>query len=155
MINQLSLSQLEHKAYAEDNQVALAILSKLDEEVEEAVELAATVNDADYSYTIFDAIQTVEFLISCIWYKLPKSKETKNRIMYMIKGLNEETSPHNNQVILFKYKASNIWCFKANAGQYGEYVQEHKFKATSFKEAQQLTISSLITLIKKGLELNI
>ena len=34
MINQLSLSQLEHKAYAEDNQVALAILSKLDEEVE-------------------------------------------------------------------------------------------------------------------------
>lgn len=155
MINQLSLSQLEHKAYAEDNQVALAILSKLDEEVEEAVELATTVNDADYSYTIFDAIQTVEFLISCIWYKLPQSKETKNRIMYMIKGLNEDTSPHNNQVILFKYKGSDMWRFKANAGQYGEDIQEYKFKASGFKEAQQRTINHLITLIKGGLELNI
>lgn len=155
MINQLSLSQLEHKAYVEDNQVALTILSKMDEEVQKAVEQATTINDADYSYTVFDAVQTVEFLINCTWHKLSETKETKNKIMYMIKGINEDTSPHNNQIVLFKYKGSDTWRFKASAGQYGEDIQEYKFKAGSFKEAQQATINHLITLIKKGLELNI
>ena len=50
MINQLSLSQLEHKARIENNDLALIILEKMGEELEEAVENALERNDADYSY---------------------------------------------------------------------------------------------------------
>lgn len=38
MINLLSLSQLEHKARIENNDLALIILEKMEEELEEAVE---------------------------------------------------------------------------------------------------------------------
>jgi len=57
MNNLLSLSQLEYKARIEDNELALIILNKMEEEIEEAVEQATTKNDADYSYEIFDAVQ--------------------------------------------------------------------------------------------------
>jgi len=40
MINQLSLSQLEHKARIENNNLALIILEKMEEELEESVENA-------------------------------------------------------------------------------------------------------------------
>ena len=53
----LSLSQLEHKARTEDNELALVILDKMEEEIENAVEQATTKNDADYSYEIYDAVQ--------------------------------------------------------------------------------------------------
>lgn len=150
MINQLSLSQLEHKAYAEDNQVALAILSKLDEEVDEAVEQAATVNDADYSYTIFDAVKTVQELLEVEWIK----EETKDTISYLIKGLHEDTSPYNNHLVITRYKSSENYTLTVNGGQYGEDIQVEKFLAKGFKEAQTTAIKLTINLIKRGLELN-
>ena len=53
MLSFLSLSQLEHKARIEDNELALVILDKMEEEIENAVEEATTKNDADYSYDVF------------------------------------------------------------------------------------------------------
>ena len=149
----LSLSQLEHKARIEDNELALIILSKLDEEIEDAVELA-TKNDADYHYEIWDAVNAVECLINAIWYKVEETKLTKDKIIYMIKGLHEDTSPHNNQVKLWKYKGSDVWRLEVNAGQYGEQIEEAKFNAAGFKEAQQTAVNQIILMIKKGLELN-
>ena len=154
MINQLSLSQLEHKARIENNNLALIILEKM-EELEEAVENALTTNDADYSYKVFDAVQAVEFLIDCIWYKVEETKETKDKIIYMAQGLHEDTSPYNNQILLFKSKGSDVWRLKVNAGQYGENTEETKFEAKGFKEAQEQATKKLVYWIKKGLELNV
>ena len=155
MINQLSLSQLEHKARIENNDLALIILEKMEEELEEAVENALTTNDADYSYEVFDAVQAVEFLIDCIWYKVEETKGTKDKIIYMAQGLHEYTSPYNNQILLFKSKGSDVWRLKVNAGQYGEDSEETKFEAKGFKEAQQVATKQIIMMIKKGLELNV
>ena len=155
MINQLSISQLEHKARIENNDLALIILEKMEEELEEAVENALTTNDADYSYEVFDAVQAVEFLIDCIWYKVEETKGTKDKIIYMAQGLHEDTSPYNNQILLFKSKGSDVWCLKVNAGQYGEDTEETKFEAKGFKEAQQVATKQIIMMIKKGLELNV
>ena len=154
MNNLLSLSQLEHKARIEDNELALAILDKLEDEIEKAVEKATEKNDADYHYEIWDAVNAVECLINAIWYKVEETKLIKDRIIYMIQGLHEDTSPHNNQVKLWKYKGSDVWRLEANAGQYGEQIEETKFNAAGFKEAQQTAVNQLITMIKKGLELN-
>ena len=155
MINQLSLSQLEHKARIENNDLALIILEKMEEELEEAVENALTTNDADYSYDVFDAVQAVEFLIDCIWYKVEETKGTKDKIIYMAQGLHEDTSPYNNQILLFKSKGSDVWRLKVNAGQYGEDTEEIKFEAKGFKDAQQVATKQIIMMIKKGLELNV
>ena len=119
MINLLSLSQLEHKARIENNNLALIILEKMEEELEEAVENTLTTNDADYSYEVFDAVQAVEFLIDCIWYKVEETKETKDKIIYMAQGLHEDTSPYNNKILLLKSKVDDVWCLKVYAGQYG------------------------------------
>lgn len=152
----LSLSQLEHKARIEDNELALIILDKMEEEIENAVEEATVKNDADYSYEIFDAVQTVEWLVfEAEWYKAEETKQTKDRIIYMIQGLHEDTSPYNNQVKLWKYKGSDNWKLEVNAGQYGEQIDEAKFTAAGFKEAQQLATKQIVAWIKKGLELNI
>lgn len=150
MINQLSLSQLEHKAYTEDNLVALAILSKLDEEIGEAVEQATSVNDADYSYDIFDAVKTVQELLEAEWIK----EETKDTISYLIKGLHEDTSPYNNHLVITRYKSSDSYTLTVNGGQYGEDIQTEKFLAKGFKEAQNTAIKLTINMIKRGLELN-
>ena len=158
MINLLSLSQLEHKARIENNNLALIILEKMDEELEESVDEALQSlqgNDADYSYKVFDAVQAVEFLIDCIWYKVEETKETKDKIIYMAQGLHEDTSPYNNQIVLSKYKGSDVWHLKVNAGQYGENTEETKFEAKGFKEAQQVATKQIIMMIKKGLELNV
>ena len=155
MINQLSLSQLEHKARIENNNLALIILEKMEEELEEAVENALTTNDADYSYDVFDAVQAVEFLIDCIWYKVEDTKLTKDRIIYMIETLHEDTSCYNNQVKLWKYKGSDCWHLEVNAGQYGEQQDKDKFAAKGFKEAQEQATKKLVYWIKKGLELNV
>ena len=155
MINQLSLSQLEHKARIENNNLALIILEKMEEELEEAVENALTTNDADYSYEVFDAVQAVEFLIDCIWYKVEETKETKDKIIYMAQGLHEDTSPYNNQVKLWKYKGSDCWHIEVNAGQYGEQQDKDKFAAKGFKEAEEQATKKLVYWIKKGLELNV
>ena len=155
MINLLSLSQLEHKARIENNDLALIILEKMEEELEEAVENALTTNDADYSYDVFDAVQAVEFLIDCIWYKVEETKETKDKIIYMAQGLHEDTSPYNNQVKLWKYKGSDCWHLEVSAGQYGEQQDKDKFAAKGFKEAQEQATKKLVYWIKKGLELNI
>lgn len=154
MINLLNLDQLAHKAYCEDNHVALAILDKLEEEIEEVVEQATTKNDADYHYEIHDAVNAIECLIDAQWYKVEETKQTKDRIIYMIDGLHEDTSPYNNQVKLWKYKGSDGWRLEANAGQYGEQIESTKFSAAGFKEAQQLATKQTILMIKKGLELN-
>lgn len=155
MLNLLSLSQLEHKARIEDNELALIILDKMEEEIEEAVERATEKNDADYHYEIFDAVNAVECLINAEWYKVEETKQTKDKIVYMVKGLHEDTSPHNNQVKLWKHKGSDCWRLEVNAGQYGEQQDKDKFAAKGFKEAQQTSVNQLILMIKKGLELNI
>lgn len=155
MINLLNLDQLEHKAYCEDNKLALAILDKLDEEVEQAVEDATTTNDADYSYVISDAVNAIECLLDAQWYKVEEIKQTKDRIIYMLKGLHEDTSPYNNQVKLWKYKGSDGWRLEVNAGQYGEQTDEAKFIAAGFKEAQQLATKRIVRMVRDGLQLNI
>lgn len=155
MINQLSLSQLEHKARIENNDLALIILEKMGKELEEAIENALTTNDADYSYEVFDAVQAVEFLIDCIWYKVEETKETKDRIIYMIETLHEDTSCYNNQVKLWKYKGSDCWTLEVSTGQYGEQQDKDKFAAKGFKEAQEQATKKLVYWIKKGLELNV
>ena len=155
MLNQFNLNQLAHKANCDDNLLALAILDKLDDEIEEAVEQATEKNDADYSYEIFDAVNAVEFLIDCTWYKLDDTKHTKDRIIYMIETLHEDTSCYNNQVKLWKYKGSDCWHIEVNAGQYGEQQEKDKFAAKGFKEAQEQAKKKLVYWIKKGLELNV
>ena len=155
MLNQFSLDQLAHKADCEDNLLALAILGKLDDEIQEAVELATEKNDADYSYDVFDAVQAVEFLIDCTWYRLDESRLTKDRIIYMIETLHEDTSPHNNQVKLWKYKGSDCWHLEVNAGQYGEQQDKDKFEAKGFKDAQERASKQIVAWIKKGVELNV
>lgn len=114
-----------------------------------------TTNDADYSYDVFDAVQAAEFLIDCIWFRLEESRLTKDKIIYMCHGLHEDTSPYNNQILLFKSKCSDMWRLKVNAGQYGEDTEETKFEAKGFKEAQQVATKQIIMMIKKGLELNV
>lgn len=156
MLNQLSLSQLEHKAICEDNELALLILEVMEGELEEAVEKATEKNDADYHYEIFDAVQTVEWLVfEAEWYKVEETKQTKDRIIYMIKGLHEDTSPYNNQVKLWKYRGSDCWHLEVNAGQYGEQQEKDKFASKGFKEAQEQATKKLVYWIKKGLELNV
>ena len=155
MINLLSLSQLEHKARIEDNELALVILSKLEEEIEQAVEQATTKNDADYHYEIYDAVNAIECLINAEWYKVEETKLTKDRIIYMIQGLHEDTSPHNNQVKLWKYKGSDVWRLEVNAGQYGEQQESIKFNAAGFKDAQNQAVQDILSMIKRGLELNV
>lgn len=157
MLNLLSLSQLEHKARIEDNSLALAILDKIEEEVENAVEEATTKNDADYSYEIFDAVQTVEWLcFEAEWYKEEEeTKETREKIVYMLRGLHEDTSPYNNQVKLWKHKGCDIWNLEVNAGQYGEEQDHISFEAKGFKDAQERATKKLVYWVKKGLELNI
>lgn len=151
MINQLSLSQLEHKAYAEDNQVALAIFAKIEDEVSEAVERATSTDDADYSYTIYDAVNTIQELLKAEWVK----EETKDTISYLIKGLHEDTSCYNNHLVITRYKASEEWKLEVKAGQYGEEYNTEKFLAKGFKEAQNKAVESTIKMIKRGLELNV
>lgn len=155
MLNQFSLDQLAHKADCEDNLLALAILDKLDDEIQEAVELATEKNDADYHYEIFDAVNAVEFLISVEWYKVEETKQTKDRIIYMVQGLHEDTSCYNNQLKLWKYKGSDCWHLEVNAGQYGEQQEKDDFTAKCFKEAQEQATKKLVYWIKKGLELNV
>lgn len=153
MINQLSLSQLEHKALTDDNQLALAILSKLEDEIDDAVENATTTDDADYSYKIFDAVQACEFLIAADWMKdlFCDSKQ----IVYLINGLHEDTSPYNNHLAISRYKSSESWTLCVKGGQYGEDVKEQKFTAKGFKEAQEKAATLTIEMIRKGFELNI
>ena len=155
MLSQLSLSQLEHKAICEDNLLALAILDKLDDEIQEAVEQATEKNDADYHYEIFDAVNAVEFLISAEWYKVEETKLTKDKIVYMVQSLHEDTSCYNNQVKLWKYKGSDVWTLRVEAGQYGESSEELNFCSKGFKDAQEQATKKLVYWIKKGLELNV
>lgn len=155
MLNLFSLDQLAHKADCEDNLLALAILDKLNDEIQEAVEQVTEKNDADYHYEIFDAVNAIEFLISVEWYKVEETKLTKDKIVYMVQGLHEDTSCYNNQVKLWKYKGSDCWHLEVNAGQYGEQQEKDKFAAKGFKEAQELATKKLVYWIKKGLELNV
>ena len=156
MNNLLSLSQLEHKARIEDNELALLILDKLEAEVSEAVKQATEKNDADYHYEIFDAVQTVEWLVfEAEWYKVEETKLTKDKIIYMIEGLHEDTSPYNNQVKLWKYKGSDVWRLEVNAGQYGEQQESTKFNAAGFKDAQKQAVEDIFSMVKQGLELNV
>jgi len=156
MLNQFSLDQLAHKADCEDNLLALAILDKLDDEIQEAVELATEKNDADYHYEIFDAVNAVEWLcFDSYWYKLEETKQSKDKIVYMLHGLHEDTNCYNNQVKLWKYKGSDCWQLEVNAGQYGEQQDKDKFAAKGFKEAQEQATKKLVYWIKKGLELNV
>lgn len=62
---------------------------------------------------------------------------------------------YNNQLVLSKYKGSDVWRLKVNAGQYGEDTEETKFEAKGFKEAHQVATKQIIMMIKKGLELNV
>lgn len=155
MLNVLSLDQLAHKADCEDNLLALAILDKLDNEIQEAVELATEKNDADYSYEVFDAVNAVEWLVfEAEWYKVEENRLTKDKIVYMLQGLHEDTNPYNNQIKLWKYKGIDTWNLETNGGQYGESIETDKFHAAGFKEAQQKAVKKLVYWIKKGFQLN-
>ena len=155
MLNLLSLDQLAHKAYCEDNEVALAILDKLDDAIKQAVEQATTKND-DYRYEIFDAVHAVEWLAFNVeWYKVEETKWTKDKIIYMIKGFHADTNPYKNSVELWRYKGHDVWNLEVNAGEYGEDRAEISFEAKGFKDAQEQATKQLIQWIKKGLELNL
>lgn len=153
MLNLLSLSQLEHKASCDDNALALAILAQLDEAVETAVEKATSTDDADYSYKVWDAINAVQFLLAAEWHKVETSQT--DRIIYQIKHLHEDTSPFNNHIELFKYKGGDCWRLKVCGGEHGEQIEEVKFSAAGFKAAQTQAVQDIISLIGKGLELNV
>lgn len=156
MTNLLSLSQLEHKANIEDNMLALAILDLLDEEIEDAVEQATEKNDADYSYEVFDAVQAVEWLcFEAEWYKVEETKQTKDYIIYMLKGLHEDTGSYNNHVTLTKPKGCDKWTLKVSAGQYGEDQEVVTYWSKGFKDAQERAVKQLVAWIKKGLQLNV
>lgn len=155
MLNILSLDQLAHKADCEDNLLALAILDKLEDEIQEAVEEATTENDADYSYKVYDAIDAVQFLLAAEWHKVEETKQTKDVIIYRPQGLHEDTNPYNNHIELSKYKGSDVWRLKVCAGQYGEDVASLKFNAVGFKDAQKQAVQDIISLIGKGAELNV
>ena len=148
-----SLDKLEHIAYTEDNALALAIYGHIEREVDKAVEKALSVGD-DYSYQIWDAVNAVQELLKADWYKVEETKQNKDRIIYMIQGLHEDTSPYNNQVVLSKEKGGSVWKLKVSAGQYGETVEEFSFSAPGFKMAQEKATTRLINKIKLGLELN-
>lgn len=156
MINLLNLDQLAHKAYCEDNHVALAILDKFDDAIEQAIADATTTNDADYHYEISDAVNATEWLVfEAEWYKAEETKETREKIVYMLRGLHEDTSPYNNHVKLWKHKGCDVWNLEVNAGQYGEDQDRISFEAKGFKDAQERATKKLVYWIKKGLELNI
>ena len=148
-----SLDKLEHITYTEDNALALAIYGRIEREVEGDVEKALSVG-YDYSYQIWDAVNTVQELLRADWYKVEETKHNKDRIIYMIQGLHEDTSPYNNQVVLSKPKGSDNWTVTVNAGQYGEEVEECSFSSSGFKVAQEKAVTRLIDKIKMGLELN-
>ena len=156
MLPLLSLSQLEHKARTEDNTLALTIIEKIEQEVQEAVETALDGgNDADYSYKVYDAINAVQFLLAAEWSKVEETKQTRDVIIYRPQGLHEDTSPYNNHIELSKYKGSDVWRLKVCAGQYGEDVASLKFNAAGFKDAQKQAVQDTISLIGKGTELNV
>ena len=97
MINQLSLSQLEHKARIENNDLALIILEKMEEELEEAVENALTTNDADYSYEVFDAVQA--------WVNAEAEKELLHILQYNIVDSTSEKDSrgmHTSGVMVYR-----------------------------------------------------
>lgn len=146
----LSLSQLEHAARTEDNALALELFNRIEDEISEAVPQATTVNDADYSYKVWDAVNAVQNIQNAEWHKV----DEKDRITYLIKGLHEDTSPYNNHVIIYKYKGSDVWRIEAKAGQYGEDEKSGKFSAKGFKEAQTQSAGILVDWIKQGFELN-
>ena len=148
-----SLDELEHAAYTEDNALALAIYGRIESEVDKAVEKALSVGD-DYSYQIWDAVNAIQELLKADWYKVEETNQNKDRIIYMIQGLHEDTSPYNNQVVLSKPKGSDTWTVTVNAGQYGEQQGSIKFNATGFKDAQKQAVQDILSMIKKGLELN-
>lgn len=161
MLNLLSLSQLEHKARIEDNSLALAILEKLDDEVNEAVEDAVdslTPNDADYSYKIYDAVQAVEWALTRTlqgntsdWYRTDDS----NIVEYVTGSLHKDCNPYNNHVSLTRHKGSEQWLLTVNSGQYGECVDTQKIIARGFKEAQDKAGKEIARMIGRGVELNI
>lgn len=151
----LSLSQLEHAAKVEDNILALAIIDHLEDEVEKAKdELSESLkgNDADYSYKIYDAVLATEFLLDgATWYR----SDNPDIVEYLVEGLHEDTSPHNNHLKIYRNKGSDRWTVVVNAGQYGEDVEEQKFVAEGFKKAQQAAARIVVKWISQGLELNV
>lgn len=151
----LSLSQLEHAANVENNILALAIIDQLDAEVESArEEVLDQINgkDSDYSYRIWDAVVATEFILSeATWYR----SHNPEIVEYLIQGLHEDTSPHNNHLKIYRNKGSDNWTVVVNAGQYGEDVEEQKFMAEGFKKAQQAAARIVVKWISQGLELNV
>lgn len=151
----LNLSQLEHASKVEDNILALAIIDQLDAEVEKAKEqILEEVNgkDSDYTYKIWDAVVATEFILSdATWYRSGNT----DIVEYLIQGLHEDTSPHNNHLKIYRNKGSDSWTVVVNAGQYGEDVKEQKFMAEGFKKAQQAASRIVVKWISQGLELNV
>lgn len=148
----LSLSQLEHAARIQDNALALQVFDMLEEEIENAVEAAMEVNDADYSYKVWDAVNAVQEIQKAAWCK--DLRGDSDKITYLIQGLHEDTSPHNNHVVIYKYKGSITWHLIAKGGELGEEVKEKLYKAAGFKAAQEKASEILIEWIKQGFELN-
>lgn len=82
---------------------------------------------------MFDAVQAVEFLIDCIWYKVEETKQTNDLIIYMLKGLHQDTNPYNNHVVLSKPKGHDRWTLEVNSGELGEVEDCTNFTAKGFK----------------------
>lgn len=149
-----TLGQLEHMAYCEDNHLALAIYQKGQEEKEEAVEKALEPKcDSEYSYEISDAVNTIQYLLSCKWDK--EENGCKDEIVYILPAIQEDTSPYQNNVKLWRYKGSNSWRLEVNHGEYGEEKMVLKIHARGFRDAQTQAVEDMISAIKGGMELNV
>lgn len=149
-----NLDQLTHQADIEDNKLAQAICDKVEEAIEQAVEKATSVNDDEYSYTIHDAVETIEFLLhEAEWQR--KETRQSDKVVYMIEGFRSEYHRNNNQLTLWRHTGGSVWYLEWCAGEYGEDEGKVKvYDGQGFKKAQEAAVKALIAIIRDGAEIN-
>jgi hypothetical protein len=152
-VTSLSYDDLEREAYITDNRLALTICSKMEEIVKEAVDKALSTNDADYSYTIYDAIGNIQYLMKdAVWYK---DVSIKDKLVYRIEGVHKDTNPSHNDIVLSRVPGSETWLLEVNGGEYGEDYFSTEFEVGGYKKAQERAVDILMEAVKMGLELNV
>lgn len=139
--NNLSLNELETRAYSENNLLALAIYDELESEVQNAVSEATTPDDDDY--TAADRVEAVEYLLTeAVWLK--------NESGYYVQGFHEDTHPNHHHITITK--RGSAWQIEIHCDGYGETVYGETVSG-NFKKAQTEAIKAAIRLLKKGHEL--
>lgn len=152
--NLYNLNQLAHQADIEDNKLAQAICNKVEEAIEQAVERATSVNDDEYSYTIHDAVETIEFLLYEAEWKRTETRQS-DKVVYMVEGLQSEYHRNNNQLKLWRHTGGSVWYLEWNAGEYGEDDGKMKvYDGQGFKKAQEAAVKALVAIIRDGAEIN-